>query len=701
MGLMDTHRADGLTLENDVNTTEQVSLAETGDVVQENLKNQGLVSFIQGQYDRASTDRLTDETRWLESYRNFRGLYDSNVQFTDTEKSQAFIKITKTKVLAAFAQIEEIEFNNGEFPIGVESTPVPEGIADEVHVDPKQPQLPQLATTARPEIADQLGLMKDKLSPVADKLQEGPGDTPSAITFEPAKEAAKKLQKQINDQLLEAGATKAMRAFIFDLCLFGTGVFKGPTVKEKEYPRWSTDGEYTPVVKRVPDVSHVSIWDAYPDPDARNSEELEFFIQRHKLSKTQMRALKKRPFFRDKSIDLAIQDGPNYNEEYWEFTLRDGRPSDDIQRFEVLEYWGIADSDIAEIAEMKIPPQYKGMDQVQVNAWICNGQLLRLVFNSFTPARIPYFLCPYELNPYSIFGIGVAENMADTQLLMNGFMRLAVDNAVLSSNIIFEVDETNLVPGQDMKIYPGKIFRRQGGLPGQQIFATKFPNVTQETMLMFDKARQLADEATGMPSYAHGVTGIQSVNRTASGMSMLMQAASQNIKSVVRNIDDYLLVPLGKAFFAFNMQFNFDQDFVGDLDIVGRGTESLMRNEVRSQKMLQFLQLTNNPTDAPWVKRDYLLRELADSMDIDPDKAVNDPRMAGIQAMLIQQLQQQMGMQQQQGQDGQNSASVPQPDDATGNGGGNIAPGNVNTPGQQGFSGTGPRQNGPEKPNAQ
>ena len=131
--------------------------------------------------------------------------------------------------------------------------------------------------------------------------------------------------------------------------------------------------------------------------------------------------------------------------------------------------------------------------------------------------------------------------------LMNGFMRMAVDNAALSSNLLIEVDETNLVPGQDLSVYPGKIFRRQAGAPGQAIFGTKFPNVTQECLQMFDKARQLADESTGMPSYAHGMTGVMSVGRTASGMSMLMGAAAQNIKAVVRNIDDYLLAPLGKS----------------------------------------------------------------------------------------------------------------------------------------------------------
>ena len=83
------------------------------------------------------------------------------------------------------------------------------------------------------------------------------------------------------------------------------------------------------------------------------------------------------------------------------------------------------------------------------------------------------------------------------------------------ATLIVEVDETNLVPGQDLSLYPGKIFRRQGGAPGQAIFGTKFPNVSQENMMLFDKARVLADESTGFPSFAHGQTGVSGVGRTA------------------------------------------------------------------------------------------------------------------------------------------------------------------------------------------
>ena len=107
--------------------------------------------------------------------------------------------------------------------------------------------------------------------------------------------------------------------------------------------------------------------------------------------------------------------------------------------------------------------------------------MLRLVINPFTPKRIPYFAAPYELNPYSFFGVGLAENMTDTQQLMNGFMRMAVDNAVLSGNLIFEIDETNLVPGQDLELYPGKVFRRQGGAQDRRCLVLSTPTSAPRT----------------------------------------------------------------------------------------------------------------------------------------------------------------------------------------------------------------------------
>ena len=682
-----------------------VVLEDAEDSVAEDADVTNIIPFIMERYRRAEDYRYQDEERWLRAYRNYRGLYGPDVQFTEAEKSRVFIKVTKTKTLAAYGQIVDVLFANNKFPLSIEPTELPEGVVESVHFDPKEPDqlmsgtaltspygfpgdgmdLPPGATAA--SLAEQLGPLGEKLQPVESKLREGPGKTPTAIEFSPAMVAAKKMQKKIHDQLEESGANKNLRSSAFEMALFGTGIMKGPFAADKEYPNWGDDGNYDPMFKTVPQVNHVSVWNFYPDPDANNIEEAQYVIERHKMSRSQLRGLKKRPYFRSQVIDDTISLGENYDKKYWEDDLSDYAPEHGIDRFEVLEYWGMCDTEMLIENGVEIPEELKDFDELQANIWTCNNKLLRMVLNPFKPAKIPYVAAPYEMNPYSFFGVGIAENMDDTQTLMNGFMRMAVDNAVLSGNLIVEVDETNLVPGQDLSLYPGKVFRRQGGAPGQAIFGTKFPNVSQENMMLFDKARQLAD-STGFPSFAHGQTGVTGVGRTASGISMLMGAAAGSIKTVIKNVDDYLLRPLGEGFFRFNMQFDFDPDIKGDLEVKARGTESLMANEVRSQRLMQFLNIASNPVLAPYAKFQYVIREIAKSLDLDPDKVTNNMNEAALQAEMMKQFQapldQPLGTPAPAGVDAM---------DTSGAGGGTIGVGQAPTPGEQGFSANGQTAN--------
>jgi hypothetical protein len=660
-----------------------------------------IIQFVKDKYSKAETARQLDEERWIQSYRNYRGLYGPDVQFTSTEKSRVFVKITKTKVLAAYGQIAEVLFGGNKFPITIDPTILPDNVPDTISFE-TNPQLNQAkgessglnAGETFPEYMQRVGSLQEDLEPVADKVEDKPGKTPSSIQLHPAEISAKKMEKKIHDQLEESHAKKHLRAAAFESALFGTGIMKGPFAVDKEYANWDEEGNYTPTFKTIPQTTSVSIWNFYPDPDASTMEEAEYVVERHKMSRSQLRALKNRPYFRENAIDNALRLGEDYRKEWWEHIMEDNSEEDKAERFEVLEFWGFVDKDIIEDQGVDIPKELKDADQLSVNIWIANGQVIRLVMNPFTPAYIPYFAAPYEMNPYSIFGVGIAENMDDTQTLMNGFMRMAVDNAALSGNLLIEVDETNLVPGQDLSVYPGKVFRRQGGAPGQAIFGTKFPNVSNENMQMFDKARVLADESTGFPSFAHGQTGVSGVGRTASGISMLMSAANGSVRNVVKNIDDYLLAPLGKAFFNFNMQFDFDTEIKGDLEVKARGTESLMANEVRSQRLMQFMQVVSNPALAPFAKMDYIVREIAKSMDLDPDKVGNNMAQAAIQAEILKKFQQENpppapppGAPGPQGQAPQGQGAAPGVQDTAGGGGGNIGIGTAPQPGEQGFSG--------------
>ncbi len=536
----------------------------------------------------------------------------------------------------------------------------------------------------------------------ANNLTTGPSANPQIAEMKPAQKAARRMEKLIHDQIEESNGASEIRNALFESSLFGTGIVKGPFNFNKTLNRWTEeDGErtYDPINVRVPRIEFVSIWDFFPDPSATNIEECEYVVHRHKMNKSQLRQLRNMPYFNEDAIRDALMDGANYEEKDYELSLKDDARTDDSYQshFEVLEYWGIMDAEYAREVGIELSDDIDDLDEVQVNVWMCGDQLLRAVINPFTPYRIPYHAFPYERNPYNFFGIGIAENMDDSQQIMNGHARMAIDNLAMSGSLVFDVDESALVGGQSMEIYPGKIFRRQAGMPGQAVHGLKFPNTSQENLMMFDKFRQLADEQTGIPSYSHGQTGVQSMTRTASGMSMLLGASSLNIKTVVKNLDDFLLKPLGESYFQWNMQFLEDElDVKGDLEVKATGTNSLMQKEVRSQRLTMFLQTAQSPAIAPFVKISKLVSELAYSLDLDPEEILNDPEEAAIMAQII-------GMQ----NVGQTNGEETQPDSQpspmaglqgtpqqpqelgdTGTGGGNIGIGNVPVAGETSFAGT-------------
>jgi hypothetical protein len=691
-------------------------------------QQRNLIGIIKDRYSVAEMARDTDERRWITAYENYRGLYAKGVKFRESEKSRVFVKITKTKVLAAFGQLVDVIFGTGKFPIGISETKMPEGETDIAHLDINNPT-PNIESSIPDDIGNRIdnpydigyegdgrtlkpgatfynGIFEDSLEDQvkdAGMLTDGASPNPQAIELNPAQRAARRMEKLIHDQIDESNGSSEIRNALLESALLGTGIVKGPFNFNKKLHKWDMDEKgnrtYSPLEVRVPRIEFVSCWDFYPDPSATNMEECEYVIHRHKMNRSELRQLRNMPYFNEDVIRECIQMGPNYIEKDYEAQLRDDRRADEDvnNNFEVLEYWGIMDAEYARQVGIELDESIDDLDEVQINAWVCGTKLLRAVVNPFTPYRLPYHAFPYERNPYNFYGIGIAENMDDSQQIMNGHARMAIDNLAMSGSLVFDVDESALVGGQSMEIYPGKIFRRQAGMPGQAIHGLKFPNTSQENLMMFDKFRQLADEQTGIPSYSHGQTGVQSMTRTASGMSMLLGASSLNIKTVVKNLDDFLLRPLGESYFQWNMQFLEDElDVKGDLEVKATGTNSLMQKEVRSQRLTMFLQTAQSPAIAPFVKISKLVSELAYSLDLDPDEILNDPEEAAIMAQII-------GMQnagQTNGEEVEPNSQQPtmgglqgvpqQPQELgpTGNGGGNIGTGNVPAAGESEFSGT-------------
>ena len=127
--------------ENEIMETDAIALDDVEeDTSTEDMDVSNIVDYVMARFKKSEDYRYEDELRWVRSYRNYRGIYGPDVQFTEAEKSRVFIKVTKTKTLAAYGQIIDVLFANNKFPLTVEPTTLPEGVVSDVSFDPKEPE---------------------------------------------------------------------------------------------------------------------------------------------------------------------------------------------------------------------------------------------------------------------------------------------------------------------------------------------------------------------------------------------------------------------------------------------------------------------------------------------------------------------------------------------------------------------------------
>jgi hypothetical protein len=122
-----------------------------------------------------------------------------------------------------------------------------------------------------------------------------------------------------------------------------------------------------------------------------------------------------------------------------------------------------------------------------------------------------------------------------------------------------------------------------------------------------------------------GSDKVGGAGRTASGLSMLMDAANKGLKGVVANVDTHVLTPMLTKLYNFNMIYDEDPTIKGDAQILASGAVSLMRVESMQLRRNEFLQATANPYDMEITGmegRAEVLRSVAGGLDLNTDKIV-------------------------------------------------------------------------------
>ena len=99
----------------------------------------------------------------------------------------------------------------------------------------------------------------------------------------------------------------------------------------------------------------VSPWDLYIDPNALVIEDAEWTIERHRMTRKQLRELKSGPSFRADTIDKVISRGANYTTKSFENIVREDESIVNNSRlWEVLEYWGYMSTEEAMAAGLAV-----------------------------------------------------------------------------------------------------------------------------------------------------------------------------------------------------------------------------------------------------------------------------------------------------------------------------------------------------------
>lgn len=595
-----------------------------------------LAQFVKTKFDEADSARQEKEKQWLHDLRQFRGQYDPEILTRmSPNRSRAFVRITRNKVKTVDSRLTDFLFPaNGDKNWNIKPTPLPELSANEM-----------AAVVATHQ--QQTG-------------EEATPDQIKALVDQHARKKAKRMATTIADQLSELKYRETLRDVLHSGNLYGTGVLKGPMVSistAKTYKRQKdTEGNKRWVYEEhdtlTPFIEAVPIWDIYPDMSAVRIEDCRYVIQRHKMDKNKVIDLGERSDFDNKVISKYLRDNPDgdYERSYHETEIQSmGNRSPEGstipepgKKYEILEYWGYVDPEELEQHGVKIPEKIRGQADVACNLWVVGDYIIKATLAPMQGIIFPYFFYYYDKDETSIWGDGIASIMKDVQELMNASFRAMLDNAAISAGPQIEANLDLLNEDEDpSEIYPFKVWLRSGegaDATAPAIRVETMPSYTNEYINLNELLEKYSDEITTIPRYMWGDQA-GGAGRTASGLSMMLGSANITIKDQVKNFDDGITKPFISALYHWNMQFNSDNDIKGDYKVVAQGTSSLIAKEVQAQSLMNFANITNNPVDLPTVKREKIIRGIADSLDLgDWDLVRDDTEIA---AMKQQQAQQQ------------------------------------------------------------
>jgi hypothetical protein len=623
-------------------------------------------------WERAKFAKTELTERLLQNERQRRGVYDPEkaMEIAQTGGSDIYMRLTDVKARAAYNWITDVMLGAGRRAYELSPAREPElppeisaGIVDLVRME--MMEFVQSGGAVHPEAFRVR--MEQVHDTIVDKMREE------------AKNKAVRMENKIEDQLNAGGFDRALREFIDDFVTYPTAILKGPVIRREKRLTWGPGHKPIVIHDHVRQTERVSPHDMFPSPNASNVND-GYLIQRHRLTRAGLQTMRGTPGYSDKDIDQVLERFGEQGFRQWlmgdqERDRLEGKPHARLYTKEVIEaieYWGSVSGKTLMDWGMK-DKKIQWNREYEVNIWQVGPFIIKAILNPDPLGARPYEIASWVPIPGSFWGVALPEQMRDVQIMCNAAARSLANNMGIASGPQAEVTVDRLPDGENVtQMYPWKLWqttsdRTGGGQPAIRFFQ---PNMNAEPLMaVYQYFSRQADEVTGIPNYVYGAGQAGGAGRTASGLSMLMDNAAKGIKGAIVSVD-FVVSALVERLYNHNMIYDPDVSCKGDFKVVARGAMGLVAKEQLQMRRNEFLQATQNEIDMQIVGakgRAYLLREVAESLQMDTDKLVpTTEKLEFIEERM--QMQQAMEMQQQQ----QQQMPAPQTLDAAGNPAGGV-----------------------------
>lgn len=585
-----------------------------------------LASHVRSMWEIAKFNRMELNNRLQDCQRRRAGEYEETKLQAIREQggSEIYMQITSAKCRAAKAWLSDLFSPSGDRPWRLQPTPIPE----------LPPAIEQQLVMQAVQGAMELGVPMEQVQAMVMKHRDRLIDE---LKVE-AEERAERMSEKIEDLMVESGYREAFDEFLDDLVTYPFAVMKGIEFRRTKKLQWlaGEDGSFQPAMGQeiIPMVRRVSPFRCYPSPATGAKIDDHWVIEHHSFTRQDLVNMRGAPGYNSEAIAHVLNHYGlgGLREWIWDDEERDnlaGRfsSSADKELIDALEFSGRLSG--RQLLDWGMTGQIDEFEEYPVSVMVVHDYVIRALLNPDPAGKPDYHKACWSNVPGNFAGIALPESLADCQDTCNAAARSLINNMGMSSGPQVWVETDRLAAGEDISVmHPWKIWQTTTGAgagSGNGIGFFQPASNASELMTIYERFSRYADDISGLPAYAYGSDQAAGAGKTASGLSMLMNAASKTIKHVVRNVDIYVIEPVVEKFYNFVMLTSDDEMLKGDCVPHARGSEALIHKESATMRQQELLAMTANPIDMQIIGLDgrrEQLREVFKSGDIPVDRII-------------------------------------------------------------------------------